>query len=49
MSAFKFYNDYALKTNDKTKILERYEDRVSIVALYCADGDYERLLRKYTS
>ncbi|KYD05387.1 class 1b ribonucleoside-diphosphate reductase subunit alpha [Bacillus atrophaeus] len=42
MSAFKFYNDYALKTNDKTKILERYEDRVSIVALYCADGDYEK-------
>lgn len=42
MSAFKFYNDYALKTNDKTKILERYEDRVSITALYCADGDYEK-------
>jgi ribonucleoside-diphosphate reductase alpha chain len=40
MSAFKFYNDYALKTNDKKKILERYEDRVSIVALYLADGDY---------
>lgn len=42
MSAFKFYNDYALKTNDKKKILERYEDRVSIVALYLADGDYEK-------
>lgn len=40
MSAFKFYNDYALKTNDKKKILERYEDRVSIVALYLADGNY---------
>ncbi len=34
MSAFKFYNDYALKTNDGRKILERYEDRVSIVALF---------------
>ncbi|MFF0860038.1 class 1b ribonucleoside-diphosphate reductase subunit alpha, partial [Bacillus velezensis] len=46
MSAFKFYNDYALKTNDKTKILERYEDRVSIVALYCADGDYEKAIEE---
>jgi ribonucleoside-diphosphate reductase alpha chain len=42
MSAFKFYNDYALKTNDKKKILERYEDRVAIVALYLADGDFEK-------
>lgn len=39
MSAFKFYNDYALKTNDGKKILERYEDRVSIVALFLANGD----------
>ncbi len=42
MSAFKFYNDYALKTDDKKKILERYEDRVSIVALFLGDGDFER-------
>ncbi|MGX6580005.1 class 1b ribonucleoside-diphosphate reductase subunit alpha [Bacillus velezensis] len=49
MSAFKFYNDYALKTNDKTKILERYEDRVSIVALYCADGDYEKAIEEVHS
>ena len=42
MSAFKFYNDYALKTNDKAKILERYEDRIAIVALYLADGDFEK-------
>lgn len=42
MSAFKFYNDYALKTNDGKKILERYEDRVSIVALFLADGDAEK-------
>lgn len=39
MSAFKFYNDYALKTNDGEKILERYEDRISIVSLFLADGD----------
>lgn len=36
MSAFKFYNDYALKTFDKTRILERYEDRVAIVSLFLA-------------
>ncbi|WKB79671.1 LAGLIDADG family homing endonuclease [Bacillus glycinifermentans] len=48
MSAFKFYNDYALKTNDKTKILERYEDRVSIVALYLGNGDFEKA-KEYTS
>ncbi|MED1742061.1 class 1b ribonucleoside-diphosphate reductase subunit alpha [Bacillus swezeyi] len=39
MSAFKFYNDYALKTNDKKKILERYEDRIAICALFFAEGD----------
>lgn len=42
MSAFKTYNDYALKTNDQTKILERYEDRLSIMALYLADGDFDQ-------
>lgn len=39
MSAKKFYENYALKTNDKSLYLERYEDRVSIVALYFGDGD----------
>lgn len=39
MSAFKFYNDYALKTNDKKKILERYEDRIAVCALFFAKGD----------
>jgi ribonucleoside-diphosphate reductase alpha chain len=42
MSAFKFYNNYALKTNDKKKFLERYEDRVAVVALYLAEGDFEK-------
>lgn len=42
MSAFKFYNDYALKTNDKKKILERYEDRIAICALFFAEGDVEK-------
>ncbi|NYV67594.1 class 1b ribonucleoside-diphosphate reductase subunit alpha [Bacillus sp. Gen3] len=45
MSAKKFYENYALKTNDKTKILERYEDRVSIVALYFGNGDAEKAIQ----
>ncbi|WP_345806712.1 class 1b ribonucleoside-diphosphate reductase subunit alpha [Bacillus pumilus] len=45
MSAFKFYNDYALKTNDKMKILERYEDRISIVALFLAKGNTDKAMK----
>lgn len=42
MSAFKFYNDYALRDRKDTKVfLERYEDRLSIIALYHANGDFE--------
>jgi ribonucleoside-diphosphate reductase alpha chain len=41
MSAFKFYNNYALKTRDGKNILERYEDRVAITALYLAKGNKE--------
>jgi ribonucleoside-diphosphate reductase alpha chain len=41
MSAFKFYNNYALKTNDGKRYLERYEDRIVINALFLADGDYK--------
>jgi ribonucleoside-diphosphate reductase alpha chain len=39
MGAYKFYNQYALKTNDGSKFLERYEDRIGFVALYLAAGD----------
>ena len=39
MGAYKFYNQYALKTNDGSKFLERYEDRIGFVSLYLADGD----------
>lgn len=39
MGAYKFYNQYALKTNDGNKFLERYEDRIGFVALYLANGD----------
>lgn len=45
MSASKFYESYALKTNDGKTFLERYEDKMSIVALYHGDGDYEKALR----
>lgn len=39
MAAVKFYNNYALKTNDKENFLERYEDRVAITALTRAKGN----------
>jgi len=42
MGAYKFYEDYALKTNDKKRILERYEDRVVVNALFFAKGDVEK-------
>ena len=45
MSAFKFYENYALKTNDKSRYLERYEDRVAINALFLADGDFLKAKR----
>lgn len=41
MAVSKFYKDYALKTNDKGLYLERYEDRVAIVALFLGHGDAE--------
>ena len=39
LGAFKFYTSYALKTFDGQRYLERYEDRVVMVALTLADGD----------
>ncbi|MEG0373833.1 MAG: ribonucleotide reductase N-terminal alpha domain-containing protein, partial [Enterococcus sp.] len=39
MAAYKFYSQYALKSNDGTEYLESYEDRVAFNALYFADGD----------
>lgn len=41
MSANKFYEGYALKTDDGTEILESYEDKITIVALTLANGDFE--------
>ena len=39
MSAFKFYKQYAMKTNDGQRYLERFEDRIVFNALFLADGD----------
>lgn len=39
MAAYKFYNQYALKTNDGSYYLESIEDRVMFNALYFAAGD----------
>ena len=41
MGAHKFYTQYALKTDDGKRFLERYEDRISFVALYLANGDQQ--------
>jgi ribonucleoside-diphosphate reductase alpha chain len=45
MGAFKFYNDYALQSRDGNNFLERYEDRLSINALYHASGDMDKARR----
>ncbi|WP_185149829.1 class 1b ribonucleoside-diphosphate reductase subunit alpha [Arthrobacter crusticola] len=39
LGAFKFYTSYTLKTFDGKRFLERYEDRVCMVALHLAAGD----------
>lgn len=39
MSASKFYDSYAMKSRDGEEILEKYEDRIVIIALYLAQGD----------
>jgi ribonucleoside-diphosphate reductase alpha chain len=45
MGAFKFYNDYALKSRDNKVFLERYEDRLAVNALYHANGDFDMAKR----
>ncbi|MBB6333717.1 class 1b ribonucleoside-diphosphate reductase subunit alpha [Schaalia hyovaginalis] len=39
LGAFKYYTSYTLKTFDGKRYLERFEDRVTMVALYLARGD----------
>ena len=42
ISALKFYNQYALKTKDGKRYLERYEDRVVMNGLYLGQGDEKK-------
>ncbi len=41
LGAFKYYTSYTLKTFDGKRYLERFEDRVCMVALALADGDQD--------
>lgn len=43
--AVKFYNQYALKTYDGERFLERYEDRVAVNAIKLSDGDYKAAIK----
>lgn len=45
VGAYKFYSNYALKTFDGERYLERYEDRIAVVALYLAQGSEEQAIR----
>ncbi len=45
LGAFKYYTSYTLKTRDGHRYLERYEDRVVMVALALARGDEALALR----
>lgn len=42
ISAFKFFQNYALRDDSGEKFLERYEDRLACVALYLARGDKKK-------
>jgi ribonucleoside-diphosphate reductase alpha chain len=48
MAVSKFYNDYALKTNNGLGFLETYEDRVATVALFLGNGDFDKAYRTAT-
>lgn len=45
MAAYKFYAQYALKTNDNNQYLEDFTDRVAANALYFGDGDEKLALK----
>ena len=45
MAAYKFYAQYAIKTNDGAFYVERYEDRVVMNALFYAAGDEKLAMR----
>jgi ribonucleoside-diphosphate reductase alpha chain len=45
LGAYKYYTSYTLKTFDGKRYLERFEDRVAIVALYLARGEEGQALK----
>lgn len=45
MGAYRFYKQYAMKTDDGERYLERYEDRVAFNALTMGDGDEELAMK----
>lgn len=45
MSAFKFFQSYALRDDSGEKFLERYEDRVVAVSLFLARGDVAQAIQ----
>lgn len=45
LGAFKYYTSYTLKTFDGKRYLERFEDRVVMVALTLAQGDEDLAMR----
>ncbi|MWC29922.1 class 1b ribonucleoside-diphosphate reductase subunit alpha [Paenibacillus sp. MMS18-CY102] len=45
MAASKFYTDYAMKSDDRTVYMEKYPDRVAMVALHLGEGDFDKAKR----
>lgn len=45
MSAFKFFQNYALRDDSGEKFLERYEDRIACISLYLAQGSLEQAIK----
>lgn len=42
MAASKFYKDYSMRTNDKKRYYEHYEDRVVATAIYLGQGKFAK-------
>lgn len=45
MSAFKFFQNYALRDDSGEKFLERYEDRIACISLYLGQGSVEQAIK----
>lgn len=44
MGAYKFYEQYAMRTDDKERFLERFEDRIAFNVLESAKGDVRQAI-----